>query len=418
MFYKNYNYNSPLIKELSQISQNAEKDYALIRDFPIRFYDGDFIETVLFLCKNLTPSAKVVIFSTATSFSVFGEELNVRLNGQRNKTLNFIIDENQNVDLSLAKNLINFSDDVRAIIVSDLKLVKLAEYVCSIKNIPLILRLDKMLDDGVLNNRIHVYNGEAVDYVRVSVQRHIVIDLESIQKSDNRASCYAQIMSRAVSLLDYRIKTCFKDFVADRFAYELVKQTVLDIFNVFKYSYTKQAEVLVCGLLRIEFANILTSGELDDFSAIKGACYLYGSTQLTMDGIGVLLGLYELGYSDKYDKSLNVVDYNQIALDIKDKGYFGETEILKSLLKRSKNFAKYKKDLSTISNLLISEIQGLKQSFNKMEKTYYALGGKALSETEKTSKQFFFAIKHCGDLPFGFNGMSLLSEKGITETIN
>lgn len=412
---KVYNYNSQFVKELSQISHNAEKNYTAFKDFPVKFYDGDFVETALSLCKDLLPNAKVVIFSTPSSFSKFGEELCVRLNGQRNKAINFIIEENQDVDISFIKKIINFSEDVRGIIVTDTKLIRLAEYVCSIKNITLILRLDKFIEEGVIKNRIHVKNGEITDYVKVSLSRHVIIDLEELSKDENRASCYAHIMGRTVSLLDYRIKTCFKDFTPDVFAYGLVKKTVLDVFNVFKYSYFKQSEVLICGLLKIEMANLLTNGEIDDFSAINGFNYLYANSEATMDAIGVLLGLYELGYSENYDKILSVVDYNKIDEELKSKSYSGETELLKWLLNRSKIFSKSKKDLSTISNLLIPEIQGLKNSFKKMEKTYLVLGGKKIADGLKNSSDFAFALKHCGNLPFAFNGMSLLSEKGVTE---
>ena len=417
MFNKNYIYISPLVKELSQISQNCEKDYTLLKKYPVRFYDGDFIEKTLSLCKHLTPLSKVVIFSTTNSFSCFGEELNVRLRGQQNQTVNFIIEEKQKVDIAFIQKVINFSDDVRALIVTDSSLIKLAEYVCSIKNIILILRLDKFLSDGILSNRVHVKNGEITDFVKVSVSRYVIIDLDKISKDENRAGCYAQIMSRTISLLDYRIKTCFKDFEPNVFAYDLVKQTILDLFNVFKYNYAKQSEVLICGLLKIELANLLTNGEIDDFSAISGFNYLYGNFEATIDAVGVLLGLYEVGYSDIYDKILNIVDYNEINLELKSKSYSGETELLKSLLNRSKDFTKNKKEISAISNLLVPEIKGLKPSFKKMEKTFVALGGKKLSEVDKISKEFTFAIRHCGDLPFGFNGMSLLSEKGITELI-
>lgn len=412
---KVYNYNSQFVKELSQISHNIEKDYTVFKDFPVRFYDGDFIETAISLCKDLLPTAKVVVFSTPSSFSKFGEELNVRLKGQRNQTVNFIIDENQEVNLSFIKNIINFPEDVRGVVVTDTKLVRLAEYVCSIRNIVLILRVDKFLDDGIVKNRIHVKNGEITDYVKVSLSRHVIIDLEELSKDENRASCYAQIMGRTVSLLDYRIKTCFKDFTPDVFAYGLVKKTILDVFNIFKYSYFKQSEVLICGLLKIEMANLLTNGEIDDFSAINGFNYLYGNFQATIDAVDVLLGLYELGYSENYDKILSIVDYNQINEELKAKSYSGETELLKWLINRSKIFSKSKKDLSTISNLLIPEIQGLKSSFEKMEKTYLVLGGKKLLESDRNSSNFVFAIKHCGNLPFGFNGISLLSEKGVTE---
>ncbi len=412
---KVYNYNSQFVKELSQISHNAEKNYTAFKDFPVKFYDGDFVETALSLCKDLLPNAKVVIFSTSFSFARFGEELNVRLKGQRNQTVNFIIDENQAVDISFIKKIINFSEDVRGIIVTDTKLIRLAEYVCSIKNITLILRLEKFIEEGVIKNRIHVKNGEITDYVKISLSRHVIIDLEELSKDENRASCYAQIMGRTVSLLDYRIKTCFKDFTPDVFAYGLVKKTVLDVFNVFKYSYFKQSEVLICGLLKIEMANLLTNGEIDDFSAINGFNYLYANSEATMDAIGVLLGLYELGYSENYDKILSVVDYNKIDEELKSKSYSGETELLKWLLNRSKIFSKSKKDLSTISNLLIPEIQGLKNSFKKMEKTYLVLGGKKIADGLKNSSDFAFALKHCGNLPFAFNGMSLLSEKGVTE---
>ncbi len=414
---KVYNYNSQFVKELSQISHNAEKDYTAFKDFPVRFYDGDFVETALSLCKDLLPTAKVVIFSTASSFSKFGEELNVRLKGQRNHTLNFIIDENQAVDISFIKKIINFPEDVRGVVVTDTKLVRLAEYVCSIKNIALILRVDKFLDDGIIKNRIHVKNGEITDYVKVNLKRHVIIDIEELSKDENRAGCYAQIMGRTVSLLDYRIKTCIKDFKPDVFAYGLVKKTILEIFNLFKYSYFKQSEVLICGLLKIEIANLLTNGEIDDFSAINGFNYLYGNSEATIDTIGMLLGLYELGYSENYDKILSIVDYNKINDELKSKSYSGETELLKWLLNRSKIFSKSKKDLSTISNLLIPEIQGLKSSFKKMEKTYLVLGGKKIADGVKNSSDFTFALKHCGNLPYGFNGMSLLSEKGVSEFI-
>lgn len=412
---KVYNYNSQFVKELSQISHNAEKNYTAFKSFPVRFYDGDFVETVLSLCKDLMPTARVVIFSTASSFSRFGEELNVRLKGQRNQTLNFIIDENQAVDISFVKKIINFSEDVRGVVVTDAKLVRLAEYVCSIKNIALILRVDKFLNDGIINNRIQVKNEETFDYVKVNLKRHVIIDIEELSKDENRASCYAQIMGRTVSLLDYRIKMCLKEFTPDVFAYGLVKKTVLDVFNLFKYTYFKQSEVLICGLLKIEIANLLANGELDDFSAINGFNYLYGNFQALIDAIGMLLGLYELGFSENYDKILSVVDYNKINEELKSKSYSGETELLKWLLNRSKTFSKNKKEISTITNFLISEIQGLKSSFAKMEKTYLVLGGKKISESDKNSSDFIFAIKHCGNLPHSFNGMSILSEKGMSE---
>lgn len=414
---KVYNYNSQFVKELSQISHNAEKNYTAFKDFPVKFYDGDFVETALSLCKDLLPTAKVVILSSASSFSKFGEELNVRLKGQRNQTVNFIVDENQDLDISFIKKIINFSEDVRGVVVTDTKLVRLAEYVCSIRNITLILRVDKFLDDGIIKNRIHVKNEETFDYVKVNLKRHVIIDMKELSKDENRANCYAQIMGRTVSLLDYRIKTCLKEFNPDVFAYGLVKKTILEIFNVFKYSYFKQSEVLICGLLKIEIANLLTNGEIDDFSAINGFNYLHGNFQATIDAIGMLLGLYELGFSENYDKILSIVDYNKINKELKSKSYSGETELLKWLLNRSKIFSKSKKDLSTISNLLIPEIQGLKNSFKKMEKTYLVLGGKKIADGLKNSSDFTFALKNCGNLPYGFNGMSLLSEKGVSEFI-
>lgn len=414
---KVYNYSSQFVKKLSQFSNNVEKNYTSFKNFPVRFYDGDFVETALSLCKDLLPTAKVVVFSTANSFSHFGEELNVRLKGQLNQTVNFIIDDNQELNLSIVKKIINFSEDVRGIIVTDIKLVRLAEYVCSIKNISLILRVDKFLNDGIIKNRIHVKNGETFDYVKVDLKRHVIIDMEELSKDENRSSCYVQIMSRVVSLLDYRIKTCFKDFVPDAFAYGQVKETILDIFGVINYSYYKQVEVLICGLLKIEVVNLLINGEIDDFSAISGFNYLYGNSEATIDAIEILLGLYELGYSEKYDKILSVVDYNKINEELKSKSYSGETELLKWLLNRCQLFSKNKKELSAVSNFLIPEIQGLKNSFEKIKKTYHVLGGKNYSDKNKKSSNFNFAIKHCGNLPLSFNGMSLLSEKGVTEFI-
>ena len=62
-------------------------------------------------------------------------------------------------------------------------------------------------------------------------------------------------------------------------------------------------------------------------------------------------------------------------------------------------------------------MDGLKKAYQKIKKSFILLGGKLLTDEQKDEKRYVDAIKYAGDLPLSFNGMSILSEKGINRLI-
>lgn len=417
MFNKSVSYNSPLIKELDTISSKFLATYKGVKTNLVRFFDGDFIDRASYLASTIFPNGKVAVFYTDKTLGEYAEKLNAKLKSIGCDTLSFVLEKNSSLDITELNKYFLLPDDVRGIIVTDCSLIKMAEYICSVKNMALI----SIINDFVLkpiSNRVYIKNGNEVDYVKVSLDRYFIVDTLSLLKSDKKADAYALIMSRLISLLDYRVRTCTDVKSRDVSLYNFVKESVVKVFNIFSYNYQSQTELLIYTLLKLELANLYLDGELDDFSAVNNACYLYGSNEVLMDAIGAFINLYSVGFLSDYDNILSVVDYNEIFNNIKDKSYLNELDLLRSLKDRSNVFINNSEKFKSYSLNLTAEVDGLKQAYQKIKKSFILLGGKVLTDEQKDEKRYVDAIKYAGDLPFSFNGMSILSEKGINRLIN
>ena len=416
MLNKNVSYNSLLIKELDTISSKFLSTYKAKNTNLVRFFDGDFIDRASYLASTVFPNGKVAIFYTIKTLDDYAEKLNIKLKSVGLDTINFVVDSDNTLDVNKLNKYFLLPDDVRGIIVTDSTLIKMTEYICSVKNIALVAPINDFIFKPI-SNRIYVKNGNEIDYVKVSLDRYFIVDTLSLSKSDKKADAYALIMGRLISLLDYRVRTCVDVKNRDVNLYNFAKESIVKVFNIFSYNYQSQTELLIYTLLKLELANLYLDGELDDFSAVNNACYLYGSSEILMDAIGAFINLYSVGFSSDYDNILSVVDYNEIFDELKDKSYLNQLDLLKSLLDRSNTFINNSEKLKSYSLNLTAEVDGLKKAYQKIKKSFILLGGKLLTDEQKDEKRYVDAIKYAGDLPLSFNGMSILSEKGINRLI-
>lgn len=164
-----------------------------------------------------------------------------------------------------------------------------------------------------------------------------------------------------------------------------------------------------------ELANAGARGKLFDLSALSLADEMFfggragGGLKLRM--YSVISGIYYLYFDGKFDKITEYPDYLARADEISARTGTDKGVILSGLRKQAAVLNKSAKKIRDIKDRLKAEIISQNASASAVSAAYYALGGKGGAD----EKEAAFAVKHCGDLPFGINGITLAREEGFTE---
>ncbi len=382
--------------------------------------------------KKYAPFGKVAIICFENTFGEFGKTINELCQGLSVKVSTIIVEKQQIDTVENGASLFNLPEDVRLIIVLDGELMNVACYYGGIRVISVCFVVRELVPDFLLPVRLNLQNGCKIDEYQVDAQRVFVFDENLILKNPlSKAEAYAGVMSKLIALYDYRINCTAKGIKANREAYELMRTAVTNAFEIFNYSESEQFEKLVTCAFQTAIANGLSGGEifacaspsiagkyftmnsernedLQKEKIEKGASYNTAEFYCFLKIIEIYaqcLGLKDVNI-------LNIMNYNQDALNLSEFAGVDRFYLLNGYLRQSQKINKNIEEINAITLKVAKEADATRSAVGNLSSTYLALGGVPLNPQLKPRLKT--ALKYAGDLPNYINGMTMLRERGVT----
>lgn len=369
-------------------------------------FEDDF--SVVKLCSSLIVSGRVLIVCTdKNQRKIIEVEKALIKKGFKVSIIEFRGNANNLVDLS---KLFSASEDVRVAITIENSLAIPTSYFASVNDIYSIIVTSDVSMRQVFAKKIIINTGNGLDQVLLNDKRHILIDESIIDKPFATAQAFADIQSKAISLLEYRLRDKVINTGLNLNSYSQIRNAILETFSVFAHSKKAQKELLLNSLIKVYFADYLANGSVF-FGQITNVTSLLLDSENGLDKLKVqkfTLSLLEAMFSKKYENILDCPDYLMRSKYLISKYNVDQTFFYEHFLQTSNLTDKISQsDFASLQK----EVQALVKSCDRMINIYLALGGEMGSENERIAK----SIKYAGDLPFCINSSTFLRENGILE---
>jgi hypothetical protein len=306
-----------------------------------------------------------------------------------------------------ASELFSLPDDVRAVIFCDREVSDLAGYFASIKNLPLIIFPQSIDANGLIRNKIYITTGDKIDAVLLKVKRHVIIDKKIIL--DDYADAYAFIMSRFISLIDYRINLSVQGGTPHKTAFDVIKNCVLSTFGSPKLK-SGLKDVLLYNSFATEMAIASTNGDINDLSAENVGSNLLGQKYNSKTSLYIASILIEIYNSlCKIEPEFcALTNVNDVADQLELKLGIVSTYFLDALSYQIAKLTKNSDRVKAQMQLLTKEIKSYYGLSKTIYSAYLSLGGSEIEPIDHA-----FAITHAGDVGKFINGISLVRESGF-----
>lgn len=406
------------VLNVAEVLNSLVKGYNSELKFNTVFYQGEFNALTKRVISEIAPYGKVAFVSYETSFTSTVKPLAAELGKNGNKTVAMVFKNGSDDTIKSASRLFALPEDVRAVVTVDAGLYRLCSYYANIKRIPVICGIFSFDVRGVCDNDVFLKNGDKVDKIRINTDRYVIIDQNILTDSADFYNGYANVVSRTVSLIDYRMVCANDGRNPSPYLYNHFRSAVVETFNLDWLTEKERNASLLKNTLTVELINALSQGRFITESAetvvvrlINGfkANYDYG---LLLYASAKILGVYDAYFNCKSSVLLTITDYNGIIDALTDDFGLNEGQITEEL---KIQIARAKKGRS--------RSEGAKFKIKKEVANLYALSPQTLKWFTETGGKFEFekarlksALKHCGDF-YGFNTMSLARESGVTEFI-
>lgn len=377
----------------------------------LTFYDQDKtpLNEVL---KGICPYSKIALVFDKYSYDEY--------NSYSSKLVEFgfnvvtIIEEDFYLSVENTAKLYSLSEEVRGIVCFTPKAFDLVSYFASINNIKVVFYIDSLDIIDSLKNRAIVKNGAMYDYVKLDLCRHIVFDNQKISiKREDQAQLYIHILSRLISLIDYRIGGLAETNSLDSAVYNPLRDAVLKTYLIYTKSYEEQPFHLLENFYMAEILNILSNGQLADYSAPSLTAFLYGDYKLSssINLLERLLGLYAIAFKIQGQNTLAIRNYFCDLVSIKTLSNMTAIETY-PLIKKKASIYKDKEDsFVKLMQTLKNEIDLLSRSIKTIKQTYLALGGRENFDSNRINE----CMCYSGCIFDCFNGVSLVKEMGVLD---
>ena len=378
-----------------------------------QFYYAKTVDNIAKLVSNVAPCAKLAVFTMQNSAKKCVEITDAMKKFQL-KPITVVLEDGDLSTESVA-GLFNIAEDVRGVVVTDYQLFDLASYFATVRNIPLVNLVYEFYPKRLLSNRVYIKNFGKLDAFGISVKRHVVFVEKKALSEFELSNAYAYVVSKMVSLIDYRIRCILEHQEIDKKAYLIAREAIVSAL-VLTLNDKIASEKLLIYCMMLEVADNMTEGKLLTLSAPSIAQYLTSGSFCADSGIEllaqcVLLELYDKCFSIDFSKATLSPDYLDRAEVLSRLTCFNEKEILKGLQRQVSTFNCKGKKISGLKQLLKEEIANTAKLSLKIMNRYFELGGKSDYDTADIA----MAVKLSGDTPLSINGMSLVRESAITE---
>lgn len=301
-------------------------------------------------------------------------------------------------------------EDVRLVITIENSLALATSYYASVNNIPSIILISDILLRQVFAKKIIVNTSNGLDEVILNDKRFVFVDESIIEKPQALSFAFADIQTKALALLEYRLRDKALKTGLNLACYSHVRKAILETFPVFAHSKKTQKELLLYSLIRVYVGDFVANGKVFFGQTDNLTSMLLGSEN-GLDKLKVqkfTLFLLEALFSGKHENILDCPDYllrtkYLIGNYPEDERFFYNQYLQTSNIieKISKN------DFASLQK----EVSALFKSCDRMINIYLALGGEQGSSNGQIAK----AIKYAGDFPYCVNSATFLRESGILE---
>lgn len=403
---------------------NAVKEISKLNDLvstskktggKITFISGDYKTETEKLIKKICPYSKVGLVGFSKTYQSYGKEIVDELKKTGSKTVSLIMPDKYSDSVDYASLLFNFPEDVRLLIVFDRELMRSCTYFSGIRNVPILYIPKDFFFYKSLDDVLFFRNGGKTEKIICRSNKYVLFD-ENFISCDGLEMVYAHIVSKIVALFDYKIYKTIKGERANKTvistALSIIKETI-DIMNV---KIEERGKFLAINALKIELMNFITGAELFSYSAEVFTGKLLASKSdfysIELASAIKILAYYSDFFSAK--EAFPVFpNYNKRVEEVSYVLRLSEKELADAFIKHTDDFFKNK-------SLYFKTIDSLKDSAKRafdvvanLKSTYLTLGGKEYFGLDED--QLYDAVRFSGDVPFYFNGMTVLRELGILD---
>ncbi len=399
---------------------NYELEIKKLNNFApsVKFYSGEFLSTVNKVVKDFVPFGKVAFITLEKTHLLYSKKLLSALSGAGSKLISLVMEKPPKKTVEDFSKAFNLPEDVRAVITFDRELCSICTYFSSIRDIPFIYVPKSVFVAESLENVLYVKNGNVLDKVVCKTVKHVIIDFDLISKTDENASCYAELMSKNACIVDYKLYLALTGKDIDKQSLYILKESVERAFNVFSIKpIDRSKELLVCGLYS-ELAELISGSEISSRGAVRILSELLAENSSDYAGIKLfctikLLGLYSAVFGLKTPMQIlpNLMIRgtrvsNELGLDL---GY-----VAGCLVEQNKTLNKRLKRAIKTANSIYKDVKENLSLTNGIKSTFLALNGNdnVFSTCDIDLKKY---LKIAGDIPHTINGLTYLRLMGVTD---
>ena len=376
---------------------------------------GNYNQEIVSILKKVCPYSKVGLISFSKTYQNMGKELVKTISLAGCKTVSLIMPEKYSDSIDYAGLLFNLPEDVRCIITLDRELCHVATYFSGVREVPVIYFAREGLIYKSLDDVVFFKNGGSTEKIDCGSQKYVVIDPNFI-KENELSHIFAHIVSKTVALFDYKI---YKSLIGEKVNKSILSNlldTISDTIKIMDVPITERWQKLMLNCIKIEILNYLSCGELFSYSAeVYSGKLLSGKSDFYSIELASAIKILAY-YSDFFGctEAFPVFpNYNLRAETVANVTKISEKNLLDSFIMHTDRFFKSKEKYFNVINSLKQDAEKAFDVAVKLKSTYLTLGGK---ESFGISEELLFeGIRFSGDVPFFFNGMTILRELGILE---
>lgn len=412
--------NKLFLNQLNSIKESFYTYDSSICD-RVNFYVGNHLEILRSsLSKNIY-FGKVAIFSYESTFVILVKDIKKELSLSKISTIDYLFERKEKASIESLSKLFSLPDDIRAIIVLDSKLSKIAGYFATIKKLPLYV-VSCGLDVGeCLENTMLIKAENCYDIFTLSNKKHVIIDREIAKKLNvNQAVAFDYAVNNIVSLIDEKINSFFTNEKINAEIYNKKNKAVIESFSIMKENVQDRYEKLVkncviCGLVNgIYKENYIKNSSLVGISLLLYKDFWIDSSLLVFTI--KLLKLYAILCQRESQEIFCIKDYNGLAESISKILEIDEQLVLNVLLVKEQKYKTSKKTHVDFVNKFEEELIPLAKTIERAKSIHLALGGEDLNK-EINSQDIKNIVKIAGFFSPNVTGLSLLVLLGINEII-
>lgn len=386
----------------------------------VTFNCGDYPYLIGEKLSKTAISQKVAIFSYEKTFLSLSKNIKKSLEKHNIVSLDYLFSKKENINLESLSKLFVLPEDIRAIIVTDSFLSKIAGFYATIKNIPLYI-ISCGLDIGEsLENTFFLKGDREYKAFEISCEKHFIIDQNLVEVLGVSLSiAFDYIVNNIVSLIDEKISAFYLGEKPKAKLYNQKNRAVVNTFNIMRYSPQDRYFILVensvvCGLINANYGKDLL--EINSLEIVKLLIFKDGFARdsVLLAYAIKIIKLYALLCEQEIQNLFVINDFNALTENVAEILDIKEESIIDDLIKKQEKLTNSEKNQKDFLSKFAGEIIPLSKAIESASSIHLLLNGENLQgEIQLTGLKEFFGL--CGAYGKKLTGLSLFTLFGLNK---